>query len=162
MNVYKYAMTMEKDGEKYYRDLSKKTDNTGLQNILKMLANEEIKHYQFLEQMSKNDLNTEFAETHILENVKNIFTDMREDMLKFHSSAIQTELYQKACDMEEESYNFYVEKSKIAENSTQKEIFLKLADMEKKHMILMENLVEFVSRPQTWIENAEFNHMDEY
>jgi hypothetical protein len=37
-----------------------------------------------------------------------------------------------------------------------------LADEEKKHMILMENLIEFVSRPDTWLENAEWYHLDEY
>lgn len=45
---------------------------------------------------------------------------------------------------------------------TQKNLLLKLAEEEKKHMFLLENLVEFIPRPETWIENAEFNHLVEY
>jgi len=45
---------------------------------------------------------------------------------------------------------------------SQRKIFLKLAGEEKKHVFLLANLVEFVSRPETWIENAEFNHLDDY
>jgi rubrerythrin len=45
---------------------------------------------------------------------------------------------------------------------THKEIFLKLADEEKKHYFLLENIIDFVSRPQKWLENAEFYHLDEY
>ena len=45
MNIYKYAMKMEKDSENYYRELVDKTEDVGLQNILKMLVNDEVKHY---------------------------------------------------------------------------------------------------------------------
>jgi len=162
MNIYKYAMKMEKDGEKYYRELAKKTANVGLQNILKMLANEEVKHYHILEQMSKNDEHAELAETAILQNAKNIFVEMREDNLKFKPDTPQTKLYRKAQEIEEKSYQFYLEKGDTVEIESQKKIFLKLAAEEKKHMFLMENIVDFVSRPETWIENAEFNHLDDY
>jgi hypothetical protein len=39
-----------------------------------------------------------------------------------------------------------------------------LAAEEKKHLRIMENIVEFVSRPEpgNWLENAEWYHLDEY
>jgi len=37
MNIYKYAMKMEKEGENYYSELSNKIDDVGLRNILRML-----------------------------------------------------------------------------------------------------------------------------
>ena len=73
MNIYEYAMKMEKDSENYYSELANKTDDAGLQNILKMLANDEVKHYNIIEQMMKTDVNVELAETDILKNAKNIF-----------------------------------------------------------------------------------------
>ncbi len=27
---------------------------------------------------------------------------------------------------------------------------------------LLEHLLQFISRPQTWLENAEFNHLDQH
>ena len=77
MNIYKYAMKMEKDSENYYRELANKTGDVGLRNILKMLANDEVKHYHIIEQMMKSDVSIELAETDILENAKNIFVKIK-------------------------------------------------------------------------------------
>jgi len=162
MNIYKYAMKMEKDSENYYRELANKTGDLGLQNILKMLANDEVKHYHIIEQMMKTDVSVELAETDILENAKNIFIKIKGKNLVFDFDLTQINFYRKAQEMEEKSYKFYIEMSGKAEIESQKKIFLKLAGEEKKHMFLLENLVEFVSKPETWIENAEFNHLDDY
>ncbi len=43
-----------------------------------------------------------------------------------------------------------------------KDILLKIAEDEKRHRFLLKNTVDFLSRPKTWIENAEFHHLDEY
>jgi rubrerythrin len=56
----------------------------------------------------------------------------------------------------------YEEMSDKVDNKLHKKILTKLAEEEKKHLFLLENLVEFISRPETWIENAEFNHLDDY
>jgi len=48
------------------------------------------------------------------------------------------------------------------EQSALKFVLLHIAKDEKKHRFLLENTVEFLSRPNTWIENAEFHHLDEY
>jgi len=162
MNIYKYAMKMEKDSENYYRELANKTGDLGLQNILKMLANDEVKHYHIIEQMMKTDASVELAETDILENAKNIFIKIKGKNLVFDFDLTQINFYRKAQEMEEKSYKFYIEMSGKAEIESQKKIFLKLAGEEKKHMFLLENLVEFVSKPEIWIENAEFNHLEDY
>jgi rubrerythrin len=162
MNIYKYAMKMEKDSENYYSELANKTDDVGLQNILKMLANDEVKHYNIIEKMMKTDVNAELAETDILKNAKNIFVKIKGKNLVFDFGLLQVDFYRKAQEFEEKSYKFYLEMSDKVKIESQRKIFLKLAEEEKKHMFLLENLVEFVSRPETWIENAEFNHLDDY
>jgi len=162
MNIYKYAMKMEKDSENYYSELANKTDDAGLQNILKMLASDEVKHYNIIEKMMKTDTSAEFAETGILRNAKDIFIKIKGKNIVFNFDLPQADFYRKAQEFEEKSYKFYLEMSDKVEIKSQKKIFLKLAEEEKKHMFLLENLVEFVSRPETWIEDAEFNHLDDY
>ena len=155
-------MKMEKDGEDYYRELANKTEDIGLQNILKMLADEEVRHYSIIEQMIKSKASAELAETGILKKVKNIFIKIKGKNLVFNFDLPQINFYRKAQEIEEKSYKFYIEMSDKVEIESQRKVFLKLAGEEKKHMFLLENLVEFVSRPETWIENAEFNHLDDY
>jgi len=162
MNIYKYAMQLEKDSENYYKKLMNETDDLGLQTILKMLADEEAKHFIIVEQMMKSNTYPELTETDILKNARNIFEKIKGKKLEFNFDLTQADFYRKAQEFEEKSYQYYLEMSDKVEAAAQKKLLLKLAEEEKKHMFLLENLVEFVSRPETWIENAEFNHLVEY
>jgi len=162
MNIYQYAMKFEKDSENYYKRLMSETEDVGLQTILRMLADEEAKHFSIVEQMMKADTCPELAEIDILKNAKNIFVKMKGKKLEFNFGLAQADFYRKAQEFEEKSHQHYLEMSDKVEDEAQKNLLLKLAEEEKKHMFLLENLVEFLSRPETWIENAEFNHLDEY
>jgi rubrerythrin len=152
-------MQMEKDGENYYRELSHKTANAGLQNILTMLADAEVKHYNVFQSMKMNE-NVPDTDTEILSNAKNIFIRMREEEQTGVDSS-QVELYRKAQEIEKKTRDFYLEKADEV-NASQKAIFIKIADEEKKHYLILENIIDFVSRPETWLENPEWYHLEEY
>ena len=160
MNIFEFAMKMEKDGENYYRQLAEKVNNKGIQTILTMLADEEVKHYNALVKIQAQK--PQMAETTILTHARNVFEQMKEGNEKFNIDVNQIELYKEAQKIEERSINFYLEKADEVTEEYQKELFLKLAEEEKKHYFLLENIIEFVSRPQTWLENAEWHHLDEY
>jgi rubrerythrin len=51
MDIFAFAMKMEKDGETFYRDLAQKTANQGIANIFEMLADEEVKHYRTIKSL---------------------------------------------------------------------------------------------------------------
>jgi len=146
MNIFEYAMQMEKDGEIYYRQLVQQTANKGLKNILTMLADEEVKHYNAIERMQTTEAH--MAETVILTDAKNIFVQIKESGKSFDLDIRQIELYRKAQDIEERSRDFYTEKANEAEPDYQKKLFLQLAEEEKKHYFLLDNIIEFVSRPE--------------
>ncbi|KAB2832670.1 MAG: hypothetical protein F9K48_10015, partial [Candidatus Brocadia sp.] len=65
MNIFDFAMQMEKDGEQYYRNSAQKTQNVGLKKILGMLADAEVKHYDILQKMKKNET-TQLPDSEIL------------------------------------------------------------------------------------------------
>ncbi len=160
MDIYKYAMQMEVDGRHFYIDLAEKTNNKGLKNILTMMADSEAKHYNVILDMQKN-YKTEFsADTEVLTKVKNIFVKMKEEK-DFDVDASQAEFYKKALKVEADSQKFYLERADEEKDSHRKEIFLKLADEERKHCVLLENLIGFVSQPADWLENPEWYHLDE-
>ncbi len=160
MNLFEYAMQMEKDGEEYYRQLARQIDNKGLQTILTMLADEEVKHYNAIERIQSTEPHME--EATILTDAKNIFVQIKESGESFDFDIKQTDLYRKAQDIEKESRDFYTEKADEVTEKYQRELFLKLAEEEKRHYFLLDNIIEFVSRPEYWLENAEFCHLEEY
>ena len=160
MNIFDFAMEKEKYSEDYYRQLAAKSGDKGLARIFNMLADEEAKHYRIVSEMKK-DIASDLAETKVLSDAKDVFEQMRESARSLNFNISQVELYKKALKIEEQSRDFYLEKAEEV-SEIQKEIFLKLADEEKKHYFLLENIIDFVSRPQTWLENAEFYHLEEY
>jgi rubrerythrin len=159
-NIFEYAMQMEKDGEDYYRQLAQQAGSDGMRAILTMLADEEVKHYDALKKIQSQK--TQIVESGILTDAKNVFAQIKESGESFDFDISQADLYKKAREIEKKSKDFYTEKANEVTEEYQKELFLKLADEEKKHYVLMDNIIDFVSKPEQWLENAEFFHLEDY
>jgi rubrerythrin len=161
MNIFEFAMDKEKYAEHYYRELAGKANHTGLTSILTMLADEEVKHYETVESMKAQNPQAA-GETPVLANAKEIFEKMRGSAEKFDFDASEVDVYRKARDIEKESRAFYLEKAGEVQDADQKKIFQRLAEEENKHLVLVQSICDFVSRPETYLEDAEFNHFDDY
>ena len=160
MDIFTFAMQFEKDGESYYRELADKQSHAGIREICFMLAEAEAKHYHVIEQLSHNVKPKDF-ETPLLSNAKNVFRTMKVEKQDV-SMTSSLEMYEKALALEKDSLKFYLQQAEKETDSLLKEVFGLLANEEKQHAFLLEAIIEFVNRPQTWLENAEFNHLDEY
>ena len=64
-----------------YRQLADQTDNKGVKAIMTMLADEEVKHYNTIEEMKAEKL--QLAQTTILTDAKNVFVQIKESNEKF-------------------------------------------------------------------------------
>jgi rubrerythrin len=160
MDALELVIKMEKDGEAFYLELAEKATNSGFWEIFNQLATDETKHYQLFKEMQQSP--ELFIETAILKNASNIFKQMiAEDSLN-NLDSTQLELYQKAMALEEKSRKFYLEKAAESRNQSQSELFQKIASEEEKHYFLLHNIYELVLRPQIWVENGEFVHLEDY
>jgi rubrerythrin len=160
MDIYEYAMQMEKDGENFYRELAGKAKNEGTRNILARLANAEVIHYRLFAYMNKHET-TQPVDLAYLADIKNIFVKMREGKEPMSMNHSQIDLYRKAQELEKKTRDFYREKAGEVDES-QKAMFLKIADEEQKHFNILETIIDMVSRPQTWLENPEWYHREDY
>ena len=161
MNIFEFAIEKERLAEQFYRELAERAPHKGLVSIFTMLADEEHNHIDVVTKL-KEGTPAEVAETILLTNAKTIFAKMRQskDKMKFGDS--QIDMYKKAQAIEKDSRAFYRQKAQETDNPSHKAIFNTLAEEENKHYFLLENIIEFVSRPQTWLENAEFHHLEKY
>lgn len=159
MNTYDYAMQIEKEGEALYTEFAKTAPNKGMQTIFAELAEQEKKHFEIFKKMKENQA-ANINETPFLDHVKSIFAEWKSNKDKFNFNISQADLYRKALDIEKKSIEFYTETSKEVKDEKQKELFLKIADEEKKHYEVMINIIEFITAPERWIENAEFSKID--
>jgi rubrerythrin len=161
MDIYDYAMQMEKDGESYYRDVAARSGNKGLKNILTMLADAEVKHYDLFARMQQNQT-VQVGDSTLLQGVKNVFAKMREEGDVQGISGSEADLYRKAQELEKRTEDFYREKAAEVTDLGQKDMLLQIAAEERKHYLILERIIEFVTRPDHWLENAEFYHLEDY
>jgi rubrerythrin len=161
MDIFEFAINMEKEGQDFYEELAQKSPNQGLKNIFHMLAEDEKKHEQILEKM-KQEAAPALVDTEILGEAKSVFAGLTANDLELGDSTGQIQLYKKAQEIEKRSEEFYSLKAMEVQNEEQKNILLKIAAEESRHHFLLQNIIDFVSRPQQWVEDAEFNHLDDY
>lgn len=155
MNVYEYAMKVEKEGEAYYREMAAAATNSGLKRIFTMLADEEVKHYNvFKNMMKKEDMNLE--ELDLITDTKTIFQTLNEEKNNVTFDAEQIKFYKDAIAREESSHDFYAEKAAELDNEKQKKIFLHVAKEEIIHKQILEEIVAFLEEPADWVASAEF------
>ncbi len=161
MDIFAFAAEKEKRAEQYYRQLAEKANHDGLKKILTMLADDEAEHVEAIERM-KAETPDKVMETPVLAGARAIFERMRGSAEKFDFHISEVDLYRKARDIEAESKKYYLQKAEEVQDPTQEEAFRKLAAEENKHLVLVQTLCDFVSTPETYLENAEFSHLDDY
>jgi rubrerythrin len=160
MDIYEFAMKMEKDGEAFYRELVDMTDNKGLKSILGMLADAEVRHFNLFRNMKQHAQIGPLSIEALL-YVKNIFEIMKEQR-GFKIGSSEMELYRKAQDIEQKSREFYLKEASEVSDPSQKDAFAKIANEEQRHFMILEEIMNMVDRPQAWLENPEWYHLEEY
>lgn len=162
MDFFEFALEMEKKTIESYRALAEQCQNNeGVKNILLMLADDHEKHIKILSDM-KNETAVEMEETDAFRKARVLFTNMQKEKDPFSCDIDQVKLYEDARDLVLQKIQLYsdvVEKMKTDEERT---IVKKIAEEEKKQAVVLENIIEMVRRPLTWLEDAEFHHLDEY
>ncbi|MBS4539211.1 ferritin family protein [Clostridium sp. D2Q-11] len=173
MDIYEVAMKMELEGEEYYKKQMDMAESEGIKSIFKMMADDERKHYEIIKNIKENyldcDSDIEIEEvdtifTQRLEN-NNYFTDeVDEKDFRFGKINIDdtVKAYRHALKLEQESIDYYKKQVENAKSECDKKIFERLAKEEKKHYEAIDNILDHVTKSERWLEDARFNHIEDY
>lgn len=158
MNIFEFAKKMELDGKHRYEQQYVVEENQGIKEILKLLISQEQEHYVALDSLEKSGKYDNYKKASFA-GVKTIFEEMKEELDKISKDNVK--FYKTILEIEKKSEEFY---RQYAENhdGQVKEILLKLAEEEHNHVIIINNIIDFINKPNTWVEDAEFNHMGYY
>ncbi|WP_066719202.1 ferritin-like domain-containing protein [Clostridium sp. Marseille-P299] len=161
MEILELALSMELDLEKFYTEQAELNKDNTLNVVFTMLAKEEENHANIL--MSKADkLTLPLRDSNILHEVQSIFKDMDHITSEFHDIPTQLDIYREALEKEQQSLKFYQDLHAEASEEQSKKVFQYLINQEDKHCIILEELVKLVSRPEEWVEDAEFGRREPY
>lgn len=155
MKAYEFAITMEEDGEQYYKRQAEINKDNSLHSVCLMLANDEAHHAQTLIKRS-NGTNYEMPESDTLENAKNVFSAIGDIQMDMKPILSQLDFYRIASDLELQSIALYTEMLSKAENPKDIELFEYLIGQEKQHFEVLDNLASLLRHTEEWVESAEF------
>ncbi|MBF7095866.1 ferritin-like domain-containing protein [Alkalibacter mobilis] len=160
MSLYDVALKMETESRAFYLKQAENSDNEGLKKIFLKLADDEKRHYEYIRGLGF--VNESFVETDVLDDVKNIFTEFLENDVRFEMDLSTIEAYEFARKLEVESVEYY----RKMQNQTKDEKTIKLLKMlekeERKHILTLDDIILYMKKPETWVEDAEFNIREVY
>ena len=168
MNGFDFALKMELDGERYYKNLAETVKYDELKKVLEDLAEDEQRHYRIIE-LAKNQTLEQIKDNPYLTKVQNVFTitaniksveDHKDRIEKLKDE--QSDVYRAALLKEKESVALYKKLTEDANTPEEKIIFAKLMHEEEKHVEVIDNIIEMLNHVNDWVEAAEFNHQDTY
>lgn len=161
MNVFDFAMEMELDGKAHYEKLAAGASVVGLQNIFKMLAADEQKHYEMIQSIKAGSYGA-IAGSTVLDEARNVFQGLMNERTLLGGLHKDLDGYRYAMHVEADSVKLYEDMAK-KENSVEcVQLLLKIANEEKKHYNIMENLYDFVLEPQNYLAWGEFSNLKEF
>jgi len=160
MKVFDFAMKMELDGKAYYEGLATDAIDTGLKNIFSTLASDEQKHYEIILAL-KAGTKLKMDDSAVLETAKNLFEQMLPDKSLAGTLKKSLDGYQYARKIEADSIRFYEEMAKKEDDPEIVQLLLRIANEEKKHFNILDNLCDFVAAPESFLAWGEFSNLKE-
>jgi hypothetical protein len=97
-----------------------------------------------------------------MKDTKQIFEKFKHGTENFDCSIAQISLYQSSLEKQKEIVKILKEELKASTDPERAKIIEKLTREKIKHVLILETLVEMLLHTEQWVENAEFNHFDEY
>ena len=159
-SVIEQAIHLETTAEANYREAALKTSDPSAGKILGLLADEESEHANTLRGMSNV---ADLEDSDVVEKAKTWVRGVVEGGLATISFDLDLlEVLRRAMDIEQTTEAFYREQGSEAKDEDIRDLFGRLADIEKAHFLFVGSLIEYFDRPNEWIENAEFGQRDEY
>jgi len=161
MDVFDFALNMEKDAKQLYEKLAGKTTHPGLKKIFTDLAADEQKHYEiFL--ILREEKAAFMADSKALEGAKNIFEGMLREKEALPSIEGDLEGYRYAMSIEAKSFRFYEEAAEREQSENVRSLLLRIAEEERKHFSIVQNVYDFVNAPNQYLAWREFSNIEEF
>jgi rubrerythrin len=161
MNDLNFAIKMENDGEKYYREQAEINKNNALHSVCLKMADDEKMHAKFIMDYM-NEMPVELESMNALENAENVFKGLKDMKTEGIETLNQFDFYRKAVDIEQKSIALYTEYAAKAKNDKERELFELLINQEKQHFEVLEELSDMIRHSMELQDSAEFGIRPQY
>jgi len=168
LNAFDFALQMELDGERYYREQAQKSSFEDLKIVFEGLADDEQRHYKIVQSI-QNQTGNYLKPDPALDTFRTVFASYKDDLAALNAKVDikklrdeQLDVYRVALAKESESVNLYKKLEEQAEKVEDKKIFENLRSEEEQHQEVLDTIVAMLNNVSDWVEAAEFGNRGRY
>jgi rubrerythrin len=161
MNIFDCALKMEEEARSTYEKMATATDVAELKNLFTLLAQSEQEHYNALTAMKMNP-DLQQIRFKALEEMPCLITPLLAQRDLMEGQQLKGDAYQQVVREEENGVMFYEDLAARAEDEQTRDILLKIAEEERRHLSIVENIYAFVESPKNFLAWGEFSNLKEY
>ena len=160
MGLIDEAIALEERAEMNYRSAAETTSDPSAVKILNLLADEEAQHADALRTMNVGSVGSGIS---LIEAAR----DWIGGVIEGGAGSISTDpglrdVLQHSMESERATELFYREQGEASTDEQIRQMFAKLAGIERTHYLFVSSLAEYYDRPTEWVESAEFGLRPEY
>lgn len=164
MNYVEFAIQMEIDGEKYYREQAEKNKGNLLEKVFLDLAEDEKRHAELVRNYADatDVMEYNLDEENALTEFENVFKKESDFKIDIKLNPDQLDAYRLALKKELESIDLYKKMKDEANSEKGKNLFDYLIKQEENHYKIFNDIIEHLMKAEEWVEDAEFGKREIY
>ena len=159
MDIIRFAMQMELDGQKFYEQAAAESQQEGLKEIFLYLAEEEKRHFRFFKSLAagqSDEARRELSNGRMKES-RNVFVDLIENGTSSSFGEDVRAAWKKALEIEEQAVKLYSEEAKREDDSARKDLLNQIAEEERNHVYLIDNVLSYLNDPESFKASQQFS-----
>lgn len=160
MDVFEIAMEKELEVKSYYEKLAEETSHVGVKKIFSLLAADEQKHYDAVQSL-KNEVAATLVSSPALETAQSVLADFFGDTVPASGLKKSLDSYLHAMSVEAESVKFYEGLLEKVQDDGVKLVLSTILVQEREHYNIVENLYDYVLKPEYFLAWGEFSNRRE-
>jgi rubrerythrin len=161
MNVFDFAMEIERSGRNFYRGVAEKTGTAGVRTIFSMMAEDEQEMLERFRAMKATVRTTTLQDSSILENAGNSI----ENILNEREALLLTsdlEAYHYVMEVEAAICRLYEDAARREPNAEVQGLLRRIASEERRELEGLRQIYDFVNAPNEFLAWGEFSNLNEF
>jgi rubrerythrin len=159
MNILECTIKMKQETCAHYSRLAEAVTDNELKRLFSLLAAAEDEHIDKLIALKATMNGMNAAAFNPLEESVCVFSPHIDPRHLAETLRNDPDAYLHVVHEEEETIEFFDQLKEQAENEQMKRICQALADKEREHLTMLENIYFFVEEPRTYLEWGEFSNL---
>ena len=159
MNILECTIKMKKETRAHYEQLAEVATDKELKRLFTLLAAAEEEHIGNLLVLQSNTNKLTVQDSNSLDESVCVFSPHIDPLHLAETLRNDPDAYRHVVHEEEETIEFFDQLGDQAEGEQLKSICRLLANKEREHLTMLENIYFFVEEPRTYLEWGEFSNL---